>query len=231
MSVSFLQIGTEKALLFWRTAVTCRVRATTKRMIFESKECIVKSAYCVRKYVLHIPQWKYFSIQCSPIYERILLLEWYRPFVLLVRTACGWKWVWSIGGAMLTGKPEVLWEKPTVEPLCTPQIPHELAWLQKWASRGRWLTLSATVRRKNTVHHWQFYSPVFKDSVRTAQETHSVSVIRTNQLILYREIMVVCSEIHTKHIKPVCGQNVELLNVKLAVQLVTTGVQRVKSLL
>ena len=41
--------------------------------------------------------------------------------------------------------------------------------------------------------------------------------------------MAVCSEIHTKHINTVCGQNVELLNVKLAVHIVTTGLQRVKS--
>jgi len=34
--------------------------------------------------------------------------------------------------------------------------------------------------------------------------------------MLYREIMAVCSEIHTKHIKTMCGQNVELLDVKLA---------------
>ena len=32
--------------------------------------------------------------------------------------------------------------------------------------------------------------------------------------MLYREIIAVCSEIHTKHINTVCGQNVELLNVK-----------------
>jgi len=32
--------------------------------------------------------------------------------------------------------------------------------------------------------------------------------------MLYREIMVVCSEIHTKHINTPCGQNVELLEVK-----------------
>jgi len=32
--------------------------------------------------------------------------------------------------------------------------------------------------------------------------------------MLYREIMVVCSEIHTKHINTLCGQNVELLNAK-----------------
>ena len=29
---------------------------------------------------------------------------------------------------------------------------------------------------------------------------HSVSVIKTSQLMMYREIMAVCSEIHTKHI-------------------------------
>jgi len=40
--------------------------------------------------------------------------------------------------------------------------------------------------------------------------------------MLYREIIAVCSEIHTKHINTPCGQNVELLNVKLAVHTVTT---------
>ena len=40
---------------------------------------------------------------------------------------------------------------------------------------------------------------------------------------LYREITAVCSEIHTKQINTLCGQNVELLNVKLAVHIVITG--------
>jgi hypothetical protein len=31
--------------------------------------------------------------------------------------------------------------------------------------------------------------------------------------MLYREIIVVCSEIHTKHINTLCGWNAELLNV------------------
>ena len=31
--------------------------------------------------------------------------------------------------------------------------------------------------------------------------------------MLYREIIAVCSQIHTKHINTLCGQNVELLNV------------------
>jgi len=45
--------------------------------------------------------------------------------------------------------------------------------------------------------------------------------------MLYREIMAVCSQIHTKSINTVCGQNVDLLNVKLAVHIVTTGLQTV----
>ena len=51
---------------------------------------------------------------------------------------------------------------------------------------------------------------------------HTASVIQTSQLMLYREIMAVCSQIHTKHINTLCGQNVELLDVKLAVHIVTT---------
>jgi hypothetical protein len=31
--------------------------------------------------------------------------------------------------------------------------------------------------------------------------------------MLYSEIIAVCSQIHTKHINTLCGQNVELLNV------------------
>jgi hypothetical protein len=34
---------------------------------------------------------------------------------------------------------------------------------------------------------------------------------------------LVSSQIHTKHINTLCGQNVELLNVKLSVHTVTTG--------
>ena len=33
--------------------------------------------------------------------------------------------------------------------------------------------------------------------------------------MLYREIIAVCSQIHTKHINTLCGQNVELPNAKL----------------
>ena len=40
--------------------------------------------------------------------------------------------------------------------------------------------------------------------------------------MLYREVIAVCSEIQIKHINILCGQNVELLNVKLAIHIVTT---------
>jgi len=46
---------------------------------------------------------------------------------------------------------------------------------------------------------------------------HTVSVIKTNHLMLYREIIAVCSQIHTKHTNTLCGLNVELLNAKLVV--------------
>jgi len=41
--------------------------------------------------------------------------------------------------------------------------------------------------------------------------------------MLYREIIAVCSEIHTKHINTLCEQNVGLLNAKLVVHIVPTG--------
>ena len=41
--------------------------------------------------------------------------------------------------------------------------------------------------------------------------------------MLYREIIAVHSHIHSQHINTLCGQNVELLNVKLAVNIVNTG--------
>ena len=41
--------------------------------------------------------------------------------------------------------------------------------------------------------------------------------------MLYREIIAVCSEIHTKPKNTLCGLNLELPNVNLAVHIVTTG--------
>ena len=75
-----------------------------------------------------------------------------------------------------------------------------------------------------------YTSPIFKTQTNpyyinaqlVSRSKHSVSVIQTSQLMLYREIIAVCSEIHTKHINILCGRNVELLDVKVAVHNVTT---------
>ena len=50
--------------------------------------------------------------------------------------------------------------------------------------------------------------------LKTQSVQHSkhslLRVLKTDKLKLYREIIAVCSEIHTKHINTPCGHNVEL---------------------
>ena len=41
--------------------------------------------------------------------------------------------------------------------------------------------------------------------------------------MLYREIIAVCYQIHTKHINTLCRQNVEFVNIKPVVNIVTIG--------
>jgi hypothetical protein len=53
-------------------------------------------------------------------------------------------------------------------------------------------------------------------SVPRSKHTPS-RLYKTSQSVLYRGVLAVCSEIHTKRVNTLCGQNVELLNVKLVV--------------
>ena len=46
--------------------------------------------------------------------------------------------------------------------------------------------------------------------------------MKASRLMLYREIIAVCSHIHTEYIYKLCRQNVELMNVKLLVHILTT---------
>jgi len=46
--------------------------------------------------------------------------------------------------------------------------------------------------------------------------------------MLYREIIAVCSQIHTKLINTLCGQNVEFVNVKPGGTYITTRLERAK---
>ena len=52
--------------------------------------------------------------------------------------------------------------------------------------------------------------------------------LKTNHLILYREIITVCSEIHVKHVNTLSGQNVEFFNVDVVVHQVTTCCKQLK---
>ena len=67
------------------------------------------------------------------------------------------------------------------------------------------------------------YHQLYSQFGSVPRSKHNISVIQTSQLMLYREIMAVCSEIHTKHINTLCRLNVELLNVNMAVRIVTIG--------
>jgi hypothetical protein len=55
---------------------------------------------------------------------------------------------------------------------------------------------------------------------------HTRSVITASQLMLYREIIAVCSQIHTKHINTLCGRNVEVYIVTTELKTVNRDVSR-----
>jgi hypothetical protein len=51
---------------------------------------------------------------------------------------------------------------------------------------------------------------IYKNSVRTSQETHYVFAIKPNRLMLLGETVTVHCENRTEHINTLCGQNAEL---------------------
>ena len=59
--------------------------------------------------------------------------------VVLISAVLRRRWVRSNGGMILTGKNEVMGEKPVTAPLCPPWISHELAWDWSQASWGKGL--------------------------------------------------------------------------------------------
>jgi hypothetical protein len=62
---------------------------------------------------------------------------------------------------------------------------------------------------------------IFKNSVRTSQETHYVSATEPNRLMLFRETVAVYCENHTGHTNSLCGQNSKFLMLKQVVHIVT----------
>jgi hypothetical protein len=56
---------------------------------------------------------------------------------------------------------------------------------------------------------------IFKNSARTAKKTQHFSVTKINLLMLFKKIIAVYSENHMKPINTLCGQNTELLIIKV----------------
>jgi hypothetical protein len=56
---------------------------------------------------------------------------------------------------------------------------------------------------------------IYKNSVRTSQETRYISMRTTNQLTLFREIIAVCCVNPTKHTNALLGRTTESLCVKI----------------
>jgi type IV secretory pathway component VirB8 len=57
---------------------------------------------------------------------------------------------------------------------------------------------------------YRYFSPCsinmnqFTDPVRTAQKTQSTSVVKTNQLMLYKQERTLYSQIHKEHVTVLC---------------------------
>jgi hypothetical protein len=78
----------------------------------------------------------------------------------------------------------------------------------------------------NTKVNWN-YICILKISPYRAVNTRRL-VYKNSQLMLYREIIAVCSEIRMKHVT-LCELYVEFLLSKLVVSIVTIGLLRVNS--
>jgi hypothetical protein len=55
---------------------------------------------------------------------------------------------------------------------------------------------------------------LYKNSVRTSQETYYVSDTKPSRLMLFRKIFAVYCESHMEHRNAICGQNADFTHVK-----------------
>jgi hypothetical protein len=67
---------------------------------------------------------------------------------------------------------------------------------------------------------------LYKNSVRTSQETHYVSATKPNRLMLFGETVAVYCENHTEHISTLSRQNAWSSNGKQAVHIITAVLEK-----
>jgi hypothetical protein len=75
-------------------------------------------------------------------------------------------------------------------------------------------------------YHYPFknyYRELYLKVPFVAPRKHNVSVLKTNQLMPHEDIMLLCFELHIKHIKALCAQNENFRTLNLAAHKVTTG--------
>jgi hypothetical protein len=65
-----------------------------------------------------------------------------------------------------------------------------------------------------TLLRLNFFAILYKNPVRTSQDTQCISTTKPNRLTLFRETVAVYSENHTEHANTLCGQNAVFCCVK-----------------
>jgi hypothetical protein len=102
---------------------------------------------------------------------------------------------------------------------CCSNFRHKLLDTQRFVSSN-----TVTMKEPNFGHSLGFC--LHTASCNQLSPTVQVSVYTqlhvTNCHPEFRKITTLCSQIHTKHINTLCGQNVEMLSVKLLLHIVTT---------
>ena len=93
------------------------------------------SSLCSWIYSLTTWEMKAVFYPTFPISEGIWKGSWFRPSVLLVGPTCRGRWVWSIGGAILTGRNRGTGSKakPFWATQFAPKILHGLKWDRAWS--------------------------------------------------------------------------------------------------
>jgi hypothetical protein len=117
----------------------------------------------------------------------------------------GENWVWSIGGMILTGKNWITGREPCpTATLSTKLTRTDLG--SNPCLRGDRPWINRLNHNKGIIH--------YKTGIPTAEYRVCGPTADASQLKLYSEKIAVCSQIHTKHINTLCGQNVKSSNVQ-----------------
>jgi hypothetical protein len=73
-----------------------------------------------------------------------------------------------------------------------------------------------------TLQRLNFFIILYKNPVRTSQETHYVSATKPNRLMMFGETVAVYCENHTEQIVTLCGENAEFFVLEQVARIVTT---------